>query len=464
MELDKIHKVYCIGIGGIGVSALARYFHAMGKKVSGYDLTPSPLTLSLQQEGIEVHFTDDPSSFPFSEEDKETTLVIYTPAIPSNHKELTWLKEAGFTVMKRSQVLGMIANQKETIAVAGTHGKTSVSGILSYILESSGLGCSAFLGGISKNFNSNLLHHPESPLMVVEADEFDRSFLQLFPGHAIITSTDADHLDIYGEHNALVESFSQFAAQVKPGGFLLLKKGLELNRKLPEAIKAFSYSITEEADFYADNIRIVAGSFHFDLHLSNGKIIDDISLNLPGRVNMENATAAAAMAWLQGVEKGKIKQALSNFKGMLRRYDFQIRTDKRIFIDDYAHHPREIEATVLSLKELYPERKLTGVFQPHLFSRTRDFAEEFAQSLSLLDCIILLDIYPARELPIEGVSSKIIFDQINIKDKYQCSKTDLPGLIERLKPEFLVTMGAGDIDRLVPVIKETLLEKNEIDK
>ncbi|MCF8370029.1 MAG: UDP-N-acetylmuramate--L-alanine ligase [Bacteroidales bacterium] len=458
MYIDRINKVYCIGIGGIGVSALARYFMVLGKIVSGYDLTPSTLTQSLQLEGIDVHFTDDPARLPFSEEEKETTLVIYTPAVPANHKELGYLKEAGFTVMKRSQVLGLIANQKEAIAVAGTHGKTSVSGMLSYILESSGMGCSAFLGGISRNFNSNLVYHLESQLMVVEADEFDRSFLQLFPSHAIITSTDADHLDIYGKHDALIESFTQFASQVQPGGFLLLKKGLGLKGPLPEEIKTFTYSITDEADFYADNIRIEEGSFHFNLHLNKNETIEDISLKIPGRVNMENATAAAAMAWLLGVGKEKIKLALASFEGMLRRYDFQIRKDNLIFIDDYAHHPREIEATVLSLKELYPGRKLTGIFQPHLFSRTRDFAEGFAQSLSLLDCIILLDIYPARELPIKGVSSKIIFDQINKKEKYECTKAELPEFIAKLKPEFLVTMGAGDIDRLVPVLKKILLE------
>lgn len=458
MDLERINKVYCIGIGGIGVSALARYFMATGKIVSGYDLTPSALTESLNLEGIEVHYTDDPALLPFSEEEKETTLVIYTPAVPANHKELMYLKEAGFKVVKRSQVLGMIANQKEAIAVAGTHGKTSVSGMLSYILESSGMGCSAFLGGISRNFNSNLVFHDESQLMVVEADEFDRSFLQLFPSHAIITSTDADHLDIYGKHDALIESFSQFASQVQPDGFLLLKKGLGLKAPVPKGIKTFTYSITDHADFYADHIHIEDGSFHFDLHLENKETIEDISLKIPGRVNMENATAAAAMAWLLGVETEKIKLALASFAGMLRRYDFQIRNDNLIFIDDYAHHPREIEATVLSLKELYPGRKLTGIFQPHLFSRTRDFAEGFAQSLSLLDCVVLLDIYPARELPIEGVTSKIIFDQISIKEKYVCTKAELPGFIVKLSPEFLVTMGAGDIDRLVPVLKKTLLE------
>ncbi|MEA3445046.1 MAG: UDP-N-acetylmuramate--L-alanine ligase [Bacteroidota bacterium] len=458
MDINKIHTVYCIGIGGIGVSNLARYFKATGKQVSGYDLRPSALTQQLIDEGIDIHFTDNPTLIPFTSDNKNHVLVIYTPAIPADHRELNYLKTSGFTLMKRSQVLGMIANQKETIAVAGTHGKTSVSGILSFILFSSDLGCSAFLGGIAKNFNSNLVLQQHSKYMLAEADEFDRSFLHLFPKHAIITSVDADHLDIYGKFQALIDSFADFAAQIQKGGTLLIKKNLHFDPKLQPDVKLFTYSIEEKADFYADNIRIENGKFLFDLNIGDTKKVRDISLNIPGRVNMENAVAAASMAYLLGVNSQLIRNAISNFKGIQRRFDYQIKTDDLIFIDDYAHHPKEIEATLLSLRELYPKKKITGVFQPHLFSRTRDFANEFAQSLSLLDTIILLDIYPAREKPIEGISSALIFDKIKNKEKILCKKKDLPEIIAKHKPEFLITLGAGDIDRLVPVLKQILSE------
>ena len=461
MELGKIKKVYCIGIGGIGVSGLARYFHAMGKMVAGYDLTPSALTQTLIDEGIAVSFVDDPDQLPFTEAEKDSVLVIYTPAVPSTHKELMFLRNAGFEVVKRSKVLGLIANQKETVAVAGTHGKTSVTGILSHVLSDAGAGCSAFLGGIAKNFGSNLVLHPSSPYMVAEADEFDRSFLQLFPAHAIVTSTDADHLDIYGEHDALKKSFVQFISQVRKGGNLLIKQGLDLLDEISPELKAYTYSAREKADFFANNVRIEQGEYVFDLNLENGEKIEDISIQLPGRVNMENATAAASMAYLLGIDKEAIRKALAGFGGMVRRFDFQLRTEKRVFVDDYAHHPTEIEATLASLQELYPDRKITGVFQPHLFSRTRDFATGFAKSLSMFHQIILLDVYPARELPIEGVDAGIIFDKIEHTTKYRCTKDELAGLIKELNPGFLVTMGAGDIDRLVPQLKELLIEMDK---
>ncbi len=457
MNLDRINKVYCIGIGGIGVSALARYFKALGKQVSGYDLTPSPLTQQLMAEGIDIHFTDDPSLIPFSPDEKEHVLVIYTPAVPSNHAELNSLREAGFVIYKRSEVLGLIANKKETIAVAGTHGKTSVSGILSYILSVSELGCSAFLGGISKNFNSNLIVS-DSSLMVTEADEFDRSFLQLYPEHAIVTSIDPDHLDIYGNIEAIKDSFSQFVSQIQTGGHLLLKKDLVNIASDQSKLKAYTYSADQKADFYADNIRINTGRYIFDLVCADNQTIKNISLNLPGRINMENAVAAASMAFLLGVNTETIKSGIENFHGMARRFDYQIRSDKVIYIDDYAHHPAELSKTIESLRELYPHKKMTGIFQPHLFTRTRDFAQEFAQSLSELDSVILLEIYPAREKPIEGVSSDIIYNQIKTKDKSLCKKEELLKVISNRKPDFLITFGAGDIDRLVPEIKQILID------
>lgn len=458
LELDHIKQVYFLGIGGIGMSALARYFASQGIAVSGYDRTASALTLELEKEGIAIHYTDDPSLLPVNL-DKENSLIVYTPAIPADHREKKVLLEQGFELHKRARVLGIICNSRRTIAIAGTHGKTSVSTMTAHILKSSALGCAAFLGGISKNYQTNLLlDNTGSPWVVAEADEFDRSFLQLTPELAVITSMDADHLDIYGSHQKVIESFQLFAQKVKPGGFLLLKKGLSLEVSLQD-VKTFSYSITESADFRALNIELKDGYYRFDLHTPYF-FIKDLALNYPGLLNVENAVAASALALLAGVTEEEVRLALSSYSGVKRRFDIRLNNENFVLIDDYAHHPEELKATIQSVKNIYKGRTLTGVFQPHLYSRTKDFATGFANSLDLLDEIVLMDIYPARELPIEGVSSQLIFNQIQNSRKRLCSKKDLPLLARTFKPGVILMMGAGDIDTMVEPVKEQLI-KNE---
>lgn len=458
LELDRIKQVYFLGIGGIGMSALARYFASQGIAVSGYDRTPSALTLELEKEGIAVHYVDDPSLLPVNL-DKENSLIVYTPAIPSDHQEKKVLLEQGFELHKRARVLGIICNSRRTIAIAGTHGKTSVSTMTAHILKCSSLGCAAFLGGISKNYQTNLLlDHSGSPWVVAEADEFDRSFLQLTPQLAVITSMDADHLDIYGSHQKVIESFQLFAQKVKPGGFLLLKKGLSLDTN-PQNVKIFSYSIKERADFQALNIELKDGYYQFDLK-TPFSTIKHLVLNYPGLLNVENAVAASALALLAGVNDEEVRQALANYSGVRRRFDIRLNNEIFVLIDDYAHHPEELKATIQSVKNIYKNRILTGIFQPHLYSRTRDFATGFANSLDLLDEIVLMDIYPARELPIDGVSSQLIFNQIQNNRKRLCSKNELPQLAKTFKPGVILMMGAGDIDTMVEPVKEQLI-KNE---
>ncbi len=449
--LNSIERVYFLGAGGIGMSALARYFNALGKQAAGYDRTPSALTDQLQKEGIEIHFDSSANNIPAAFRKKEGTLIIFTPALPADDEELTYFRKYGFNILKRAEVLGLITRNKKTIAVAGTHGKTTISTMIAWILKHTGESCNAFLGGISKNFNSNLVLNTQSGRIVVEADEYDRSFLHLYPFAAVVTAMDADHLDIYGNLSELHKAFNEFTSQIDPTGFLVYKKGLPVNKSKIKC-KCYTYSVNEKADFYASNVRIENASYIFDIHTPAG-VIPSVSIIHPGMMNVENSVAAAAVARLLGCSDNEIKTPLSQFSGNQRRFDYIIKTDKLVFIDDYAHHPKEIEATILSIKELYRQRRITGVFQPHLYSRTRDLAGEFAKSLSMLDELILLDIYPAREKPIKNVTSELIFRQVALKDKIMCRKEELLEVIKNKQIELLVTMGAGDIDQLVEPIK-----------
>ena len=443
-------NIYFIGIGGIGMSAIARYYNAKGYKVSGYDKTPSPLTLALEHEGIEVHYEDNIAYVPH---DIEGTLVVYTPAVPKDMGELVHVQENGYRVIKRSRMLGEIAQGQRCMAVAGTHGKTTTSTLVSHLFMASGEGCSAFLGGISKNYDSNLLISGND-VVVAEADEFDRSFLQLFPEIAVITSMDADHLDIYGDEAHIVEAFKAFASQVS--GTVIARHGLDITSK-DTAAKVMTYSFGDsEADFWAEPLE----RGHFNLHWPGG-VIEDCVVGIPGWVNVENATAASAIALTYGIEPAAVKDALASFAGVKRRFDMQVKTDGCVYIDDYAHHPREIAAALSSIRESYPDLKMTAVFQPHLYTRTRDFAPEFAQALSAADKLILLDIYPAREEPIPGVTSEIIFNDVTAPEKVLLKRAELMDYLKDEPVELLVTLGAGDIDRFVGQIGEMLKERHE---
>lgn len=438
--------IYFIGIGGIGMSAIARYYNTKGFKVSGYDKTPSPLTEALESEGIEVHYEDNIDFVPKSVED---TLVVYTPAIPKDMGELVYVQEHGYRVIKRSRMLGEITRGQRCMAVAGTHGKTTTSTLTSHLFTASGAGCSAFLGGISKNYDNNLLIH-ENDVVVVEADEFDRSFLQLFPEVAVITSMDADHLDIYGDEAHIREAFKAFAGQVS--GTVIAKYGLDITPDDTKAqIKTYSFG-NPQADFYAAALE-QAG--HFDLHYPGG-VIKDCVVGIPGWVNIENGVAAAAIALTYGIDPQKIKKALASFSGVKRRFDLQVKNDRHIYIDDYAHHPEEISAALSSIRKAYPGMKLTAAFQPHLYSRTRDFADEFAQALSSVDKLILLEIYPAREEPIPGVTSEIIFRNVTAPEKVLLRRDEFMKYMENEEVELFVTLGAGDIDRFVGPIAQML--------
>jgi len=456
---ENIKNVYLIGIGGIGMSAIARYFKSLNKSVAGYDKTSSTLILSLISEDISIHFDDNTNLIPESFiKQKSNTIIIYTPAIPNEHSELNYFINNSFQIYKRSEILGIITEPMTTIAVAGSHGKTTISTLIAHIFKQSKKDCNAFLGGISKNYKTNLLLSDNSNYAIVEADEFDRSFLQLSPFAAVITAIDADHLDIYFSKEELIKSFNLFAKKLQPNGFLLLKNTLVNTIEKNDKIKIFTYSLNLKSDFYANNIKIINGLYNFDIVTPN-KTIENLNLGIPGLVNVENAVAAVSIAYLFGIEENIIRESLQNFKGIIRRFDYQIKNNDLIFIDDYAHHPEEIKATINSIKEIYPDKKITGIFQPHLFSRTRDLAEEFANSLELLDRLVLLDIYPARELPIEGISSKIILDKVNIENKSICSKNELFNLLKNDDIDILLTLGAGDIDSLVEPIKNILLNK-----
>ena len=457
MNFSKIHKVYFIGIGGIGMSALARYFKHIGKEVAGYDKTATQITSNLQAEGIFVHFGENLEELPANFKiERENTLIIYTPAIPKTHKGLFFLVKNDFKLFKRAEILGLITNNYKTIAVAGTHGKTSISTAVSWLFNNSNINCLAFLGGISKNYKSNLVlpdNSDNETVVTVEADEFDRSFLHLSPSLALITAIDADHLDIYGNKENIVNSFNQFVKKIAPKGTIIYKKGLTL---LPENFpeSSFTYALTENADFYAKQLKMNSkGQYSFDLVTPTG-VIENLECGVPGKINAENAVAAASLAHVAGLDDGTIRANLKSLEGVNRRFDFQINNEKIVYVDDYAHHPEELKAFIGSIKELFPGKKITGIFQPHLFSRTKDFAEEFAQSLEKLDELILLDVYPAREEPIEGVSSELIFEKVGLKYKTLCT---LDNLIEKLsdkKIEVLLTMGAGNIDKKVKEIKE----------
>jgi UDP-N-acetylmuramate--alanine ligase len=456
LKFTDIKQVYFLGIGGIGMSALARYFVSQGIAVSGYDRTATELTAALEREGIAVHYTDDPALLP-ANLNVNDSLIVYTPAVPSTHQELNVLVNRGFEIHKRAEVLGIICNAKRTIAVAGTHGKTSVSTIAAHILKTSAKGCAAFLGGISKNYQTNLLlDETGSEWIVAEADEFDRSFLHLKPELAVVTSMDADHLDIYGSHEKVIESFRLFAGNIRNGGSLLYKKGLPFGAEVVR-YKMFSYSITEDADYCAQNIKLKDGYYQFDLKAPDFTI-KKVVLNYPGLVYVENSVAAAALALMAGVTPEDIRSALASYAGVKRRFDIHLKNENFVLIDDYAHHPAELKATIQSVRDFYRGRTLTGVFQPHLYSRTNDFYKDFAQSLDLLDEIVLLDIYPARELPMEGVTSELIFNEIKNKNKRLCAKSDLTNLAATFKPGIIIMMGAGDIDTLVEPVKEQLLK------
>lgn len=441
--------IYFIGIGGIGMSAIARYYNTKGFKVSGYDKTPSPLTEALESEGIEIHYEDNIDYVPKNVED---TLVVYTPAIPKDMGELVYVQENGYRVIKRSRMLGEITRGQRCMAVAGTHGKTTTSTLTSHLFTASGAGCSAFLGGISKNYNSNLLIS-SNDVVVAEADEFDRSFLQLFPEIAVITSMDADHLDIYGDEAHIREAFKAFAGQVS--GTLIAKHGLDITPEDTKAeIKTYSFG-NPEADFYAVALE-EAG--HFDLHYPGG-VIKDCVVGIPGWVNIENGVAASAIALTYGIDPQEIKKALASFSGVKRRFDLQVKNGKHIYIDDYAHHPEEISAALSSIRKAYPSMKLTAAFQPHLYTRTRDFADDFAKALSAVDKLILLEIYPAREEPIPGVTSEIIFKNVTAPEKVLLRRDEFMEYMEGEDVELFVTLGAGDIDRFVEPIAKMLGKK-----
>ncbi|MBO4741202.1 MAG: UDP-N-acetylmuramate--L-alanine ligase [Bacteroidales bacterium] len=455
MTTDGNKTYYFLGIGGIGMSALARYFKSLGYDVSGYDRTCTPLTQQLESEGIKIHYAADTSLIP-----NNLDMVVYTPAIPADNEEFVYLQQQDVPMKKRAVVLGEIANGKKCVAVAGSHGKTTTSGLIAHILDSSRVGCSAFLGGIAKNFDSNLVINHNSEFVVVEADEYDRSFLQLNPYYSVITSADADHLDIYGTHKNLLDTFAIYANKTNPEGGLILKSSLEF--EIDEKISLSRYSFDDlEADYYTWNVRNYKGNYYFDFHTPE-KVYYDIEMCGSPLYNIENAVAAMAVALKCGVTEEEMRSAVKSFQGIKRRFDYRIKTPDFVFIDDYAHHPHEIESCIQSVKTLYPDKRVVGVFQPHLYSRTANFADDFAKALMPLDEIVLLDIYPAREKPIPGVSSHLILHKINKMNKYLCSKDDLCDILVALYPEVLVTMGAGDIDALLTKIQKTFEEQFDI--
>ena len=447
MNLKTIHNVYFLGIGGIGMSGLARYFKHNGKNVAGYDKTLTGITSGLQQEGIEIHYEDTPDTIPKHYKDIENTLVVYTPAIPKNNTEFKYFEYEGFRMHKRAEVLGWITKDTFCFAVAGTHGKTTVSSILAHLLRESGVSLTAFLGGIAENFNSNFLFEGNA-YTVVEADEFDRSFLHLSPDIACITSTDADHLDIYGNVGELKSAFNAFTAKIKPGGSLLVKNGLPL--------QGITYGINDNADYTIRNIRIKDNAYIFDI-ITPDEAVKNVTFNKPGQYNLLNALAAFSMAVQTGISATRLASALATFKGVERRFSYHIKTEKYIYIDDYAHHPTEINAVHDAIREMHPDRKILAVFQPHLYSRTRDFADEFAASLAQFDAVVLLAIYPAREQPVPGITSEWLFSKIQNPNKKIISKNEIITTLKQSGATLLLTIGAGDIGEEVKHIKNALL-------
>ena len=462
MKFDSLKYVYLIGIGGIGMSGLARYFKALGKSVSGYDKTPSSLTHEMENEGIKIHYEDNITLISrevMQHTSATDTLIIYTPAVHFDHSELKYFSDKKYSLHKRAEVLGWITEGHFTVAIAGTHGKTTTSTLVTHILRSSGNDCMAFLGGLSKNYHTNILlgkSANEDTVMVVEADEYDRSFLTLNPDVSVITSIDPDHLDIYNDKSHMEESYNMFANRTHADGCLITKEKVQSVIKYEGTI--LTYSLDQKADYFAKNINTQEGHYVYDVVTPYGEI-RSVKLGVTGLHNIENSIAAAAVAKVMNVDDDNIRKALGTFAGVERRFDYQILTPNFIFIDDYAHHPEEIKACLNSVRAMYPGKKITAIFQPHLYSRTRDFADGFARSLELADNLILLDIYPARELPIEGITSSILLDKIKLKNKKLCTKAELIDEVVSHLPEVLVTMGAGDIDRLVEPLKIALLKK-----
>lgn len=454
-------RFYFLGIGGIGMSAIARYYQANGFEVAGYDKTKTKLTEDLVGEGIDVAYDEHESEIPEKFLDKNKTLIILTPAIPEDNPQLIYFRNNGFQVMKRAEVLGHITREKKGICIAGTHGKTTTSTITAHLLRQSKVDCNAFLGGISNNYNTNLLLSKESNFVVIEADEYDRSFHYLSPYMAVITSVDPDHLDIYKTHEAVKESFAHFASLVLPGGSLIIKNGIDIHPELQKGVKMYTYSMDDGGDFHAENIKILPGEIRFDFVTPHERI-DDVRLSVPVRINVENSVAAMALAWLSGVTSEELRTGISSFSGIYRRFNIVCQTKDIVYIDDYAHHPSELSASISSIKMMYPDNKITGIFQPHLYSRTKDFADDFARVLSTLDELILLDIYPARELPIPGVDSDLILNKMTLNNKVACKMENLIELLESKDDlEVVVTFGAGNIDTMVPLIRKTLKNKKE---
>ena len=458
MELKDIKAVYFVGAGGIGMSAIARYFINKKLVVAGYDKTPSNLTRELEKEGMLIHYEEDVNLIPEACKDAKSTLVIYTPAIPAEHKELVYFHENGFTIEKRAQVLGTLTRTHKGLCVAGTHGKTTTSTMCAHIMHQSHIDCNAFLGGISKNYGTNYILSDKSDYVVIEADEFDRSFHWLRPWMSIITATDPDHLDIYGTKEAYLESFRHYTELIQPGGALIIHKDLEMKQHVQDGVKIYEYSLNE-GDFHAENIKIDNGEITFDF-VSPIENVKGVELGQPVPINIENGVAAMAMAQLNGCTAEELRNGMKTYEGVERRFDFKIKNDKIVFLSDYAHHPKEIYQSAKSIRELYKNRKITAIFQPHLYTRTRDFYQDFANSLSLLDEVILCDIYPAREQPIPGVTSKLIYD--NLKpgvEKSMIHKEDVLELAKSRDFDVLIVLGAGDLDNYVPQIAEILNNK-----
>ena len=460
MELKDIKSVYFVGAGGIGMSAIARYFIRRGLVVAGYDKTPSDLTHQLEKEGMLIHYEENMDEIPHACRDPKSCLVIYTPAIPKEHKELVFFNEGGFTVEKRAQVLGTLTRTHKGLCVAGTHGKTSTSTMCAHIMHQSHIDCNAFLGGISKNYGTNYILSDHSDYVVIEADEFDRSFHWLRPWMTVITATDPDHLDIYGTKEAYLESFRHYATLIQPGGALIIHKNLEMKADVQPGVKVYEYS-RDEGDFHAENIIIDNGEITFDF-VSPIETVKGIELGQPVPINIDNSIAAMAMAQLNGCTAEELRYGMKTYHGVVRRFDFKIKNKKHVFLSDYAHHPKEIYQSAKSLRELYKDRKITAIFQPHLYTRTRDFYNDFADALSQLDEVILCDIYPAREQPIPGVTSKLIYD--NLKpgvEKSLISKDDVLDLVKKRNFDVLVVLGAGDLDNLCPQITKIIESKEQ---
>lgn len=457
MEKKALKSVYFIGAGGIGMSALVRYFLNKGYNVGGYDKTPSELTERLIEEGAKIHYEENVEAIDACFKQKESTLVVYTPAIPAEHKEMVYFREQGFEILKRAQVLGTLTEAYKGLCVAGTHGKTTTSTMAAHLLHQSHVDCNAFLGGISKNYGTNYIFS-ESDYVVIEADEFDRSFHWLRPHMTVITATDPDHLDIYGTKEAYLESFRHYTTLIQPGGALIIHKGLEMKADVQEGVKVYEYA-REEGDFHAENIRIGEGEIVFDFVHPAG-VVKDIQLGVPVSINIDNGIAAMALAILNGVSEEELREGMKSFRGVDRRFDFKVKTDEVVFLSDYAHHPNEIEQSVKSVRALYEDKKIAAIFQPHLYTRTRDFYKEFASALSLLDCVYLCDIYPARELPIEGVTSKLIYDNLRPgMEKHLIHKEDILDVARKKDFNVLMSLGAGDIENFVPQITD-ILSKN----